>query len=333
MKEALFWNIYNSEKKTVQCLLCPSNCVIKKENFGLCQARKNVDGKLYSLVYGQMTSVSMDPIEKKPLYHFSPGKTILSLGTTGCNFKCPWCQNYEISQSLPLDIPSTYLSPEKAIETAIYYNSFGISYTYNEPLINYEYVLDTSKIAHLHGLKNVLVTNGFLEEKPWQELIPFIDAANIDIKSFSEEFYHKYCKGNLSTVLKNVEIIYEAKKHIELTYLIIPTLNDSFEQIERLSKWIASVSPEIPLHFSRYYPVYKFRIEQTPYSTLQEAEKIAKKYLSFVYLGNVFEQPESNTNCPYCGNLLIKRYGYSTKIVGLKGNKCEKCEKEINIVV
>ncbi len=273
------------EEGKVRCLLCPNYCLLKKGETGRCAVRQNQNGRLYSLIYGETTSVALDPIEKKPLYHFHPGNSILSLGTKGCNLKCPWCQNWSISQDL--SCPTEKMTPEEAVVRAKQLNSFGIAYTYNEPFIWYEFVYDTARLAHQEGLKNVLVTNGYVNQKPLEEIIGLIDAMNIDVKSMEESFYQKYCGGKLAPVLKSAEL--SAKRcHIEITNLIIPTLNDKQRDFQKLTDWVAEkLGKDVPLHFSRFFPAYKIDIPPTPIETLKAAEAIAKKRLRFVYLGNV----------------------------------------------
>lgn len=284
MKEASY---YTTEKDFVRCLLCPHNCRIDEGKTGICRARKNTGGKLYSLVYENFTSINIDPIEKKPLYHFHPGSMILSVGTIGCNFRCMFCQNWEISQSDYDRLPMTRLTSNNALKYAKKVGSIGIAYTYNEPLINFEWDLETSQLFRKNGMKNVLVTNGFISEEPWREIIEFTDAANIDLKSFDDNFYRKICGGRLEPVLKNIEIMVKSKKHVELTNLIIPRHNDDLKLIENMVDWIADLSPEIPLHFSRYFPMYKMTESPTPYETLKEAKNIAEKKLKYVHLGNI----------------------------------------------
>jgi pyruvate formate lyase activating enzyme len=282
-KESVHCELLDQAK--VKCLLCPNYCILKKDQKGKCGVRKNENGRLYSLIYGETTSIALDPIEKKPLYHFHPGKSILSLGTKGCNLKCPWCQNWTTSQSL--DCPTESITSEQIIAKAKELDSFGIAYTYNEPFIWYEFVYDTARLAHKEGLKNVLVTNGYVNQKPLEEIIEFIDAANIDVKSMEEGFYKKYCQGSLAPVLATCE--FAAKKcHIEITNLIVSTLNDKEENFQKLVDWIAEkLGEQTPLHFSRYFPAYKSNIPATVIATLQKAEEIAKKKLKHVYLGNV----------------------------------------------
>jgi pyruvate formate lyase activating enzyme len=282
LKEALYWEKTDG---SVHCLLCPHDCKIVNGITGVCGVRQNIDGKLYTLVYGETTSASLDPIEKKPLYHYHPGEFIFSLGTKGCNFKCPFCQNWAISQDL--DAPTRNITSQWVIDKARECKSFGIAYTYNEPFIWYEFVLETAKLAKKEGLENVLVTNGFVNPGPLEEMLPFIGAMNIDLKSIDDEFYRKYCKGSLGPVLHTIKRSAEAC-HVELTNLVIPGLNDSEENFNRLTDWIYdNVGADVPLHFSRYFPCYKLDRPITSKETLEKAYKIAKKKLRNVYLGNI----------------------------------------------
>ncbi|MEA3453960.1 MAG: AmmeMemoRadiSam system radical SAM enzyme [Candidatus Caldatribacteriota bacterium] len=329
MKEALFYELIDKEKEIIKCLLCPKECVINEGKVGFCRARKNIEGKLYSLIYAKTSSVGFDPIEKKPLYHFLPGSSVLSLGTVGCNFACAFCQNWTISQANIKDVQVEELSPEKAIQLTLKNNSPAICYTYSEPLIWYEYVLDTAKLAKKNNLKNILVTNGFINREPLVKLLPFIDAMNIDLKSFRDSFYQKYCKGNLSSVLDTIEL---AKKycHIEITNLIIPGLNDSDKEIKEMTDWISSLDPKIPLHFSRYFPCYKMKIPATPISTLYKARDIAQKKLKYVYVGNIWDEEANITYCANCKKILIKRAGNNIINVGLdKDGKCKFCGEKV----
>lgn len=283
MKEASYYEKLNQNK--VHCHLCPQECIISDGRRGACGVRINKEGTLYSEVYGKTTSIALDPIEKKPLYHYHPGEYILSIGTKGCNLHCDFCQNWHISQDI--EAPTEDITQDRIVEKAKGLNSFGIAYTYNEPFIWYEFVLDTAKLAKKNGLENVLVTNGYVNMTPLEEMLPFIDAMNIDLKSIDEEFYKKICKGKLKPVL---EVIKRSARscHIELTNLIIPTLNDSESAIHKLVDWVyENVGSEVPLHFSRYFPCYKMKLPPTPRPTLEMAERIAKEKLRYVYLGNV----------------------------------------------
>jgi len=283
MYEAMFYQKRQGLK--TQCLLCPHNCVIADGQVGFCGVRENRKGILYSLVYEQTTSIALDPIEKKPLYHFHPGEFILSLGTKGCNFKCLFCQNWSISQDL--DVPTQKITSEFVIRRAKELGSFGIAYTYNEPFIWFEFVYQTAKLAKEQGLENVLVTNGFVNQQPLKQILPYISAMNIDLKSIKEEFYINICKGSLNPVLQTIKYSHNYC-HIELTNLIIPSLNDSEDDFIKLVDWIyENLGDSVPLHFSRYFPCYKLDFPPTPIQTLKKAEAIARKRLRYVYLGNV----------------------------------------------
>jgi pyruvate formate lyase activating enzyme len=273
------------DNKKVLCSLCPHNCIINDGETGICNVRKNKDGILYSINYAKVTSLAMDPIEKKPLNRFYPGKSILSLGTFGCNFSCPFCQNCTIATQEPY---SEYIESEKVIDLAMKQdNCIGIAFTYNEPSIWYEYVYETSKLSKAAGLKNVLVTNGYINKEPLEKLIPYIDAVNIDVKAFDKKFYKDLCNGNLEYVKKSVEIC-SRSCHVEITTLIIPELNDNIDDIEKLSIWISNINNNIPLHLSRFFPRYKMReFYPTPIETLKSLYNVTKKHLKYVYLGNI----------------------------------------------
>ena len=286
MKEALYFEKYDN--KTVLCRLCPHNCKIKPDRLGACRVRKNIDGVLYSMNYGRVASIALDPIEKKPLYHFYPGTNIVSAGTFGCNLKCSFCQNWSIAHK---EATTVEVMPEQLVKKAVeakHLGNIGIAYTYNEPSIWYEYVLETAKLAREQQLVNVLVTNCFINLEPLRELLPYIDALNIDVKAYTSGFYKNICKGELEAVKATVK---EAAPvcHIEVTTLVIPGLNDSTAEIGELSKWLASISKEIPLHLSRFFPNYLMQDRpSTPLATLEQAHAEASKYLSHVHLGNVW---------------------------------------------
>jgi len=282
-KEALYYE--KLEKRVVRCRLCPVECVIADGRTGSCGVRVNKGGILYSEVYGRMTSAALDPIEKKPLYRYHPGEYIFSIGTKGCNLHCAFCQNWQISQ-IP-DVPTTGITSEEVIARAKEHGSFGIAYTYNEPFIWYEFVLETAKIARKNNLENVLVTNGYVNMKPLEEMLPYIDAMNIDLKAFNEDFYKKLCAGKLKKVL---EVTKRAASscHVELTTLIIPGMNDSDVEMKREADWIRdNTGSETPLHLSRYFPCYKMNLPPTPVETLERLRDVAMKSLKYVYLGNV----------------------------------------------
>ncbi|UCD84869.1 MAG: AmmeMemoRadiSam system radical SAM enzyme [Deltaproteobacteria bacterium] len=326
MREAKYY--HKEEAGEVKCLLCPQGCRLVSGEKGKCLVRENQGGTLYALTYGKVAAIQMDPIEKKPLYHFYPGQQILSLGAIGCNLSCQFCQNYHLVEG---KVPMDSLTPEQAVRLARDNNSVGIAYTYNEPLIQFEYVLDTAKMLKEEGLNNVLVTNGLINPKPLEELLPFIDAMNIDLKSIREEFYQELCGGFRDPVLKNIE---RSNKvcHIELTNLLVTETNDSIEELRDLVDYVASLDQDIPVHFSRYSPQYKMSKPPTPVEKLMEAYKLARERLNYVYLGNLWTEEGSNTYCPKCKSLLIRRQGYSTSIIDLKGKCCQECGQEVRII-
>jgi pyruvate formate lyase activating enzyme len=326
MKEASYWK--TTEGGKVQCLLCPHRCVIAPDHEGRCRNKKNQDGKLYAHRYGEASALARDPIEKKPLYHFFPGRTILSVGTTGCNLACDFCQNHHLVNG---QAAAEEISPAQLVKAAQQQRSFGIAYTYNEPFISYEYVLDAARLAREAGLKNVLVTNGFYNPLPFAELLPFIDAMNIDLKSIRDNFYKKLCKAAVDPVKTTIA---HASKHalVEVTNLIVTDENDSDADLQGLVDWIASLSPDIPLHFSAYRPMYKLDNPPTPMERLMRAYQIAAAKLNYVYLGNVHAEVGQDTLCPHCRALLVSRYGYQTKIEKLDGEKCGACGKAVNFV-
>ncbi len=289
MKEAEFY-LPISDSKTVKCDLCPHNCRINSGESGLCGVRINHNGVLIASSYGEISSLALDPIEKKPLKHFHPGSMILSVGSAGCNLACPFCQNHNISKEPFEKVRTNFVRSDNLVRKAIDLmpeGNIGIAYTYNEPLIWYEYVIDTARLAKKAGLMNVLVTNGYINKKPLHELLPFIDAMNIDLKSFSHEFYRKVLAGGLDEVKETI-CISKKKCHVEISTLVIPGKNDSYEEIEEMAKFIAYVSPDIPLHLTRFFPQYKWSdMESTPIETLNSLALIAKKYLKYVYIGNV----------------------------------------------
>lgn len=334
MKQAQYYSVVDEYQKKLQCQLCPHNCLLKVNEIGKCKSRKNINGVLYSLSYGVVSSVAFDPIEKKPLYHFYPSSIILSIGSFGCNFRCGFCQNWEISQIGVEDVKvDAKVSPEELLKYAnSRKNNIGISYTYNEPLINFEFVLETAKIFHSYNYKNVLVTNGYINKEPLSELLPYIDAANIDLKSFNKDFYKKICDGNLNFVLQTIELMLREKKHVELTTLVIPGYNDSEQEIKQIVKYVSSLSENIPIHFSRYYPMYKFTAKSTEINALIKIYDIAKEKLNYVYLGNILDERYNSTYCPGCKKLIIRRVGYKVEIVGLEDTKCKYCGSKIVVV-
>lgn len=291
MKKA---QLFRKEKGKVRCLACLHKCLISGGKTGICGVRKNVDGKLYLLVYGKVAAMNIDPIEKKPLYHFLSGSKAFSIGTVGCNFSCEWCQNFDISQVSKEGEKRIFgkeVKTREIVELALESGCKSIAYTYNEPAIFIEFVRDVARIAKKKGLKNILVTNGYFTEESFKYFNKekLIDAVNIDLKSFSDKTYRKFCGAKLESVLENIKRFYDAGIHIEITTLVIPGLNDSSSELTKIAKFIATLDKNIPWHISRYFPRYKFagKNRVTPIETLKLAEKIGKKYLNYVYLGNV----------------------------------------------
>ncbi len=318
----------------VTCTLCPHRCKLKQDKRGICGVRKNRDGILYTEIYGKVSAIHFDPIEKKPLYHFFPGSQILSIGTIGCNLSCRFCQNHEISQA---DIESygflsTY-EPEDILKIARgRKENIGISFTYNEPTIWFEYIMDVAKIAKQNHLLTTMVTNGFINSEPLADLLSFIDAFNIDLKAFTDEFYRKYTSARLSPVKDSILQIKRAGKHLEITNLIIPGLNDNTETFREMVQWISTeVGQETVLHLSRYFPAYKMSVHSTPLSTLERLYNIASEHLNHVFLGNVGGvYYGKNTSCPSCGADVIIREGYYTKVTGLDpGGACSHCGNKV----
>ncbi|WP_028307109.1 AmmeMemoRadiSam system radical SAM enzyme [Desulfitibacter alkalitolerans] len=321
------------DNERVLCLLCPHACSIPQGEKGKCRVRVNRKGNLYSENYGKVTAVNVDPIEKKPLYHFYPGKNILSIGTFGCNLHCDFCQNWQIAHAVE---QGKEITPEEVAEISkMYYvnqNSLGVAYTYSEPGMWYEFIKDTAPLIKEGNMKNVLVTNGFLNRRPFKELLVNIDALNIDVKGFADEFYKKIVKGKLKPVLENCYLAREMACHLEITTLIIPGLNDDEHEIRDLAKWLASIDPLIPLHLSRYYPNYKLQLEPTPLKTLERAWETAKEYLNYVYIGNAPELDKCHTYCSECNALLIERTFYNTRLRYGEG-ACPKCSKQVKGVI
>ncbi len=316
----------------VQCLLCPTGCVLSHGQRGDCKARENFNGELKTLVYGKPCAIHIDPIEKKPLYHFYPGTSIFSIATAGCNLHCKYCQNWEISQSFPENVSSYDLSAQKLVDEAVQRGMQSIAYTYNDPVVFYEYTYDISVLAKQRGIKNVLVTAGYINKEPIDELSLVTDAANIDLKGFSEDFYQEITGGSLAPVLDSIKRFYQNNVWVELTNLIVPSINDDLGMIREMCEWIKKeVSADVPLHFSRFYPMHKLKnLPPTPADILVKARDTAKKVgLNYVYVGNVFVENGPTTFCPKCGSVVIDRRGYVILENNLKKNLCGKCGEKI----
>jgi len=329
MKEARF---YTTIDGVVHCALCPHRCRIADGRKGVCQVRKAEGGHLYSLSYGVVSALALDPIEKKPLYHFHPGKKILSVGSVGCNFKCPFCQNHSISQvrgmglseMLPMLTPSQVLA--KALEL-VPDGNIGVAFTYSEPSVWFEFVTDTASRIKESGLHTAMISNGFIEQIPLDELLGVIDAFNIDLKGYSNTFYKRMLGGDIEPVKRTLKAIVRSGKHLEITYLVIPNENDSIARFREVVMWISEVlDPKIVLHINRYFPQYLMSTPPTSLETLISLYSVAKEYLQNVYIGNTSLVEHSNTYCTKCGKLLVERGRMSGRVVGLTNDgRCSSC--------
>ncbi len=325
-KAAAHWR---PEGGAVRCLLCPNDCLIAEGKRGICRVRENRGGVLHPLTYGKVSAAQLDPIEKKPLFHFHPGKDILSIGSAGCNFRCGFCQNVHLVRG---DVPLEDAAIPDLVRAARDTGSVGIAYTYNEPMIWFEFVSDCARAVRKEGMANVLVTNGYVNPGPLAELLPLIDAMNIDLKSMDADFYRKICGGKLEAVLETIRTSARAV-HVELTTLLVTGENDSDDAIRRVVDFVAATDPEIPLHFSRYFPHYRFTAPPTPVARLEAAFRIGRDKLPYVYVGNHRLPGAEDTTCPRCGKVVVRRAGYRTAADGLSGSRCASCAAPLRFVV
>ncbi len=315
MREATF---YRKQGDRIKCLLCPNHCLISEGGSGRCLSRSAVRGKLWAHTYARVVSASVDPIEKKPLYHLYPGRPVYSIGSYGCNMRCRFCQNSEISQHKQ---PTTELRPEQLVlEAKGIENNIGVAFTYNEPGIWYEYIIDSVPRLHEEGLLAIMVTNGYLNYEPWRKLCEIIDAMNIDLKAFNSDFYSQVCGGRFETVKENIKFAVEAGVHVELTHLVVTGLNDNASEFAEMVDWIAGISDELPLHISRYFPHYLETAPATSPALINSFVDIARAKLKFVYHGNL--PGHQDTRCPQCDLVWVKRNNYEVTVV----NHDEKCE-------
>lgn len=314
----------------IRCEICPKGCELTIGEIGDCRVRKNIGGSISCITYGKPCAIHVDPIEKKPLYHVLPGSSILSLGTAGCNLHCTSCQNAQISQSAVLS--NTTLTPQEIAAHAIHNKIKSIAYTYAEPLVSYEFTYDCCKTASEAGLKNALITAAYINPAPLRRLCRYIDAANVDLKSFSDSFYQLHCNAHLKPVLNALKIMKDCGVILEITHLLIPTLNDFEQETAQLCQWIAeNLGPETPLHFSRFFPQHQLQhLPPTPEKSLLNARRIAiESGLQFVYVGNMSDREGESTWCPTCGTLVIERTGYQIMNNCLHNGKCPNCETSI----
>lgn len=317
--------------KTVQCELCPTECELEDYQIGGCRVRINKGGTLYSLVYGKPCAVAVDPIEKKPFFHVFPGSTAFSIATAGCVLGCKFCQNWQISQANPEDVDSHDLPPAEVVRQAMFSGCRSITYTYTEPTVFYEYMYDTMQIAKQYGIHNTMHSCGYIKEQPLRALTGYLTAADVDLKAFTEDFYSRICGGRLKPVLDSLIILKQEKVWLEITNLVIPTLNDNMNEVRDMCRWIVNnLGPEVPLHFSRFFPYYKLKnLPPTPLETLVDARKTAMDAgLRYVYIGNIRSDAE-NTVCPTCKRILIERTGYVVVRNNLHGNACSFCNAKI----
>jgi len=330
-REAMYYAQLGSG--VVKCELCPRGCILTEGQKGVCRARKNIGGKLHTLTYGQPCVVMIDPIEKGPIFHMTPGAQSLTIATAGCNLKCKYCQNWQFSQVGPEQTENYDLPPEDVVELALSSGAEAIVFTYTEPTIYYEYMLDTAKLAKGKGLKTVMITGGYINPEPLKGLSKHMDAIKVDLKGFSEKFYREVCGGELWPVLETIKQVREEGGWLEVVNLVIPGLNDDLQEIGEMCEWIRdNLGTDVPLHFSRFFPAYKLsRHAPTPVSTLEQAIQIAKDMgLKYVYIGNVPGHEAGNTYCPKCGKLLIKRIGYTAVLENnIVDGKCKFCGHEI----
>jgi pyruvate formate lyase activating enzyme len=330
IKEARFYD--KQAYRKIKCKLCPRGCAIDDRERGYCGARENRGGTYYTLVHSRVVTAHVDPIEKKPFFHFLPGSEAFSIATAGCNVNCKMCQNWDISQVRPEQVRSSYAPPQKVAQLAVQYKCPSIAYTYSEPVIFYEYVADTADAGHALGIKSVVVTGGYIQQEPLEKLCRQVDAIKVDLKGYSEKFYKEVVNGELKPVLDALVSIHKHGVWNEIVYLVIPTLNDGDPEFTALAKWIKSdLGPDVPLHFSRFHPEYLLKnLPPTPIETLERAKAIADaEGLHYVYIGNVPGHPAENTYCPNCRKVVVERTGYTVGMLHIHNNKCQYCHHPI----
>jgi pyruvate formate lyase activating enzyme len=327
VKEALYYD--QLDDKRIRCRLCPRECVVGPGQRGYCRVRENHEGRYYTIVYGRVCAYHVDPIEKKPLFHFLPGTTAFSIATVGCNLACKFCQNWEISQEVPENVNATNLPPATVADAAERYGSPTIAYTYTDPNVFHEFVVDCARAGHEQGIRSVMISAGYVNREPLLNLISNLDGIKIDLKSFSDDFYRDVCSASLAPVLDTLSAVKEKGLWLEVVNLIIPTLNDDEKQIDGMCKWIVeNLGDDVPVHFTRFYPNYKLKnLPPTPVSAVERAREIAMaRGIKFAYVGNVPSgNPGESTYCPGCGEVVIKRAGYAVVSIDLEDGKCGRC--------
>ncbi|MFB3895199.1 MAG: AmmeMemoRadiSam system radical SAM enzyme [bacterium] len=329
-KEAKYYK--KLPEKRVECTLCPRGCKVDDMERGYCGVRENKDGTYYTLVHSNPCAVHVDPIEKKPLFHYYPGAAVLSLATAGCNVNCAFCQNWEISQSRPEQTDNVYFPPEQVVKEAKNNQYPLIAYTYNEPVVFIEYAYDIAKLGKQSNLKSVMITNGYIQPEPMKELCSVLGAVKVDLKAFTEKFYKEMVVGKLQPVLDTLKLLSQLGIWYEIVYLVIPTQNDTPADITAMCRWIKSeLGTDIPLHFTRFNPLYKLKnIPPTPVPTLEQCRNIAKNAgLHYVYIGNVPGHEGESTFCPKCGKLVVQRIGFRVLQMNISGGKCKFCQTKI----
>lgn len=333
-REALLYE--RTEGDDVRCDLCAHRCLVSDGKRGVCRVRENRGGTLFSLNYGKVSSSAADPVEKKPLYHFHPGTRIMSFGTLGCNFRCRFCQNYRIAWSEPGEIPVREQTPEEGIDEAQRKGCSGVAYTYNEPVIWMEHALEGCREAKRRGLYTAFVTNGYMTPEAVDLIAPHLDAANVDVKAFGEDFYRKTVSAKLEPVLDACEMLHDAGVHLELTYLLVPDRNDDEESVRGFASWVRnSLGPEVPVHFSRFRPMHEMQdLPSTPIETMERSHAAAKdEGLNYVYLGNVPGHRYEDTHCPTCGEKLVDRSGFTVARLNVEDGACPECGRAADVVL
>ena len=331
LKECMFYKRHPEAE--VECEMCPRKCRVGDIERGYCGVRENRDGAYYSLVYGLPCAVHIDPIEKKPLFHFHPGTNAFSLGTAGCNMDCKFCQNWEMSQARPEQTDNVYLPPREVIRRAGQASCTSVAFTYSEPgVVAYEYMLDTAIAGNKFGIKTVMISNGYINREPMLDSAKHLGAVKVDLKAFTEKYYKELCDATLKPVLETLVLLKNSGTWYEIVYLVLPTLNDSDSELASMSRWVVQeLGPDVPLHFTRFYPIYKMKkLPQTPISALERARKIAMNAgLHYAYVGNVPGHEGENTYCPSCGKIVVRRIGYSIVEKKLSAGRCSYCKTRI----